>query len=343
MKVGFYRDALIGDNLVSINAMYAIKALYPSSTLIVYTNTIGAQLYEQYDFIDELFNMDSHSHSEIKAHIDSHGFDFFILTQANRWRCDLIHATNAKKIISLLSIGNIFKSRFQTLFISRNFSSIPQYQRMLRLTREIDPKIFDANIAKIDFSPILLRTQHHNQQFIHRFLSAYANYTTLIMLNPFSRTCSHNLTLQAWMRLAERLALSYPHFLFLIPTYPDNPQRIELIHQRDNLAIFFNTSDLFNLVELISRLSLLISPSTGNIHIANNLKIPTIGVFSKRDTILWRGENMDHFIIIPAKQQKLTYSQEETLINQICDLFKKLLHPQIKETNTETNTRESKS
>ncbi|WP_286349165.1 hypothetical protein [Helicobacter felistomachi] len=40
----FFRGMLIGDNLVCIPAMAAIKALYPSCKLVVYTNTIGKEL-----------------------------------------------------------------------------------------------------------------------------------------------------------------------------------------------------------------------------------------------------------------------------------------------------------
>lgn len=325
MNIGFYRDALIGDNLVSINAMYAIKVLYPHCKLIVYTNSIGIELYAQYSFIDELFNLNQSSPEEIKAHINSHMFDFFILTQANRWRCKLINESNAKKVISLLSLGSAFKSKFQTLFISRNFSSIPQYQRMLLLVREIDPSHFDAKIEEIDFSPIRLRTQESHKNFIQAFLAPYANYQTRVMINPFSRTCSHNLSLQGWQQLAENLSSLYPHMLFIIPTYLGNPQSFHPINLRPNLVMFENNSDLFNLIELISSLSLLISPSTGNIHIANNLKIPLIGVFSKRDTLLWRGENMEHFIIIPKKKEKLTPSQEEKLIKAILQKFKEII------------------
>lgn len=328
MKIGFYRDALIGDNLVSINAMYAIKALYPNCQLVVYTNSIGIELYAQYSFIDELFNLERSSPEDLKAHINSYHFDFFILTQANRWRCKLINQTNAKEVISLLSLGSIFKPKFHTLFISRNFSHIPQYQRMLLLVREIDPNYFDAKIEQIDFSPIRLRTKEMHKNFIQNFLAPYANYTTLVMLNPFSRTCSHNLTLQGWAELAETLASLYPHILFIVPTYPDNPQSFKPISPHPNLVIFNNNSDLFNLVELISHLSLLISPSTGNIHIANNLKIPLIGVFSKRDTLLWRGENMpkDNLIIIPAKKEKLTAKKEKQLQEKIVQKFKEMMN-----------------
>ncbi|ANV98757.1 hypothetical protein BBW65_03785 [Helicobacter enhydrae] len=277
--------------------------------------------------MDALYNLDTFSHQELKAHIDSYHFDIFILTQANRWRCKLINQTNVQKVISLLSLGSVFKQKFHTIFISRNFSPTPQYQRMLKLVREINPSHFDTHFQEIDFSPIILQTQPKHQEFVQNFLSTYPNMQTLVMINPFSRTCSHNLTLQGWLHLATSLASLYPQILFIIPTYEGNPQTLELTDTPKNIVIFYNTPDLFNLIELIKRLKLLISPSTGNAHIANNLKIPLLGLFSKRDTMLWRGENMqiENLIIIPCKKEKMTPDVEQTLIKKAIQKAQELL------------------
>lgn len=327
LKIGFYRDALIGDNLVSIPAMYAIKALYPSCKLVVYTNSIGIELYSGYEFIDELVDMDALTHEGIQAHINSWGFDYFILTQANRWRCKLINATNAKTILSLLSLGSIFRPKFRTLFISRNLNPTPQYQRMLKLVRQIDPKHFDSHFQKIDFSPTHLQTLPKHKEKIDHFLAPYTSFSKLVMLNPFSRTCSHNLSLKAWLELTRALAILYPYILFILPTYEGNPSPLEFSPSLPNVAIFRNNQDLFNLIELISRLWLLISPSTGNAHIANNLKIPLLGLFSKRDRLLWRGENMDldQLLTLPKPKEKMTKEEEREVIIKIIAAFENLI------------------
>ena len=77
MKVGFYRNALIGDNLVALPAIYSIKALYPHCKLVVYTNDIGMELYSGFEFIDELFDLSSHNFEQTLEHINSWGFDEF--------------------------------------------------------------------------------------------------------------------------------------------------------------------------------------------------------------------------------------------------------------------------
>ncbi|WP_300733067.1 hypothetical protein [uncultured Helicobacter sp.] len=51
MNIGFYRASLIGDNMVALYGIYAMKCLHPDATLIVYTNAYGINLYSQFHFI----------------------------------------------------------------------------------------------------------------------------------------------------------------------------------------------------------------------------------------------------------------------------------------------------
>ncbi|WP_170178066.1 hypothetical protein [Helicobacter bilis] len=41
MNIGFYRAGLIGDNIVVLHAIYALRHLYRDSKIIVYTNSCG--------------------------------------------------------------------------------------------------------------------------------------------------------------------------------------------------------------------------------------------------------------------------------------------------------------
>lgn len=56
-----------------------------------------------------------------------------------------------------------------------------------------------------------------------------------------------------------------------------------------NVAIFKNNADLLNLVAMSARLNALISVDTGNIHIADNLQIPTLGIYTRKMIKKWRG------------------------------------------------------
>lgn len=56
-----------------------------------------------------------------------------------------------------------------------------------------------------------------------------------------------------------------------------------------NVRIFVNNSDLLNLVAMIARCNVLISVDTGNVHIADNLQVPTLGIYTRKMIKRWRG------------------------------------------------------
>lgn len=74
---------------------------------------------------------------------------------------------------------------------------------------------------------------------------------------------------------------------------------------------------------LLENSTLLISPSTGTSHIANNLKIPIIWLASRRDTWLWRGDNMDSalFVVLGEPTRKMSALKERYYIALVKERF----------------------
>ncbi len=98
-----------------------------------------------------------------------------------------------------------------------------------------------------------------------------------------------NFSLNDWISLAESLSKEFPQILFILTTYETNPIKLE-INESQNLKVFCNNADILNLVEITSRLDLFVSVNTGNVHIADNLRIPTL-VISRGDRYqkIWSG------------------------------------------------------
>lgn len=334
-NIAFYRAGPIGDNIVVLHAIYATKSLYPNAKLVVYTNRVGAQLYSNLDFIDEIIDTDAlgggYLGVKLIENINSYHFDLFILTQCNRYQCDMVNATNAKKIVSFLTFPSLIKPRFRTIFISRSLDRTPQYKRALRLVRSVDSKHYDRHCKDFDFSRTMLKPSPSNKRKISEFfaLNHISLESPLIIINPFVHSTSHNLTLEAWSKLIYTLSQSYPNMNFVIPTYAQNPKLS--LEMRDNMYIFHNDEDLLNIVELIKHATLVINPSTGSAHIANNLKIPTIILMRKADRYVWCGDNMDPslFIMLPKKTSEITQAQEAKAIEQVQEKFMRFIESHI--------------
>lgn len=318
-KIAFYRTGPIGDCMVALKGIYATKCLFPKSELIVYTSHYGVNLFSQFSFIDKL--IDVAKLENLKAHIDSQNFDLCILTQASYKHCEIFTNINCKNIFTFLSPRSLVRKNFKTIFISRNYSPLSQYDRTLRLVRSIDKDRFDK--LQLDFSQIILKAESRHYAFVDRFFKSnnIDSSKKNILINPFVNSTVCNLTKQGYLKLTKALIEKYRDFNFIIPTFEGGEDCTEF---RDIGAyVFINNNDLLNLIPLLLKTQILISPSTGTSHIANNLNVKTIWLASKRDTTLWKGYNMDErlFVILKNRTKNMTKKEEYGYIDKILLLF----------------------
>lgn len=333
MNIGFYRAGLVGDNVVVLHAIYALRHLYRDSKIVVYTNSLdgggGVNLYAQFDFIDSIIDIDSMDKDCLISNINKGNFDVFILTQQNRNKCSLLAHTTCKRIITFTTFTNIFKRRFETIFMPRRFNLEPQYKRMLRLVRKIDSKHYDDNIGDIDYSPIRFKSGDKNKRKIQSFLESSKIKQNMVVVNPFVRSAFCNLTIKGYEILLNRLGGLYSNLHFVIPTYKGNESSNKALSslQLSNVSIFYNDSDLINLIALLEKSIALISPSTGISHMANNLGMPIVWLCSGRDKYLWCGDNMDseYFVILHKITQEMSREYEMLVINEILQKFQSLI------------------
>ncbi|MGI0406575.1 glycosyltransferase family 9 protein [Helicobacter himalayensis] len=97
------------------------------------------------------------------------------------------------------------------------------------------------------------------------------------------------------------------------------------ILEHKGLYIFENNDNLFNLVALTQKMECVISPSTGNIHIASNLGIPTIGLYNARDTIMWASRDKN-YVILKYMPHQITHTQSQEVVELVFEKLKKLLN-----------------
>lgn len=203
----------------------------------------------------------------------------------------------AKRRIATFSQTLMFKKGI--FFISKIERFINPYwrqshmeiQRYINLVREIDHKIFDKNYHLIDFKQIKLKTSKIHKNNIDKVLGniKYKQYDKIIGICPFSQTSMRknmNFNLNDWLKIINILSDKFQNYLFLVLSYP-KANNLNLL--KNNIFVFKNDNDLLNLVEITSRLDLLLSSDTGNVHIADNLQIPTLEIISKKKYNQWRG------------------------------------------------------
>ncbi len=292
MTILLHRAIKIGDNVVAIRAIYAIKCIFPSANLIVATNNIGANLYANLPFIDTLLNLDTNP-SAIQGISD---IDYFIITHRTTQNLAFAKSTSAKHIITRAHLRSLLSPRFISDF---NFTTKlrPESANLLRLVRLIDKRAFDSKIKEIDFSGAKLRFIKKNSDFVEAFLAQNANgggqfdnknpkNRALIGVNIFGSGGVGYLSVDLWREIVESLANEFSDYDFTLLCPPNahlEPFSVP------NVRIFVNNSDLLNLVAMIARCNALISVDTGSVHIADNLQVPTLGIYTRKMIKRWRG------------------------------------------------------
>ncbi|MBF7046546.1 hypothetical protein IY804_00385 [Campylobacter volucris] len=198
---------------------------------------------------------------------------------------------------------------------------------MLYYARKIQPKIFDKKIKNLYFD-ISIQTTQKNKNLINKFL--YNNrINNFIIINPFSISTKFNLNIFLYFDLIQKI-LNTKNISIVIPTYNRVYKYfIEKITEFDSklltkIFIFQNNNDILNLVELISKSKCVISPSTGVIHIASNLKISSIGLYSKKDSIYWSTYNKD-YVFIDAIHNKFSRNDADKIISDVINKLQKYI------------------
>ncbi|MDE5926554.1 MAG: hypothetical protein K2G68_07580, partial [Helicobacter sp.] len=198
----------------------------------------------------------------------------------------------------------------------------------LNLVRAINKRYFDKEMPKIDYSKALLKRGEENINFVEDILEKLeaCKYEKIIGINPFCITLKNagkNFSFSIWLFIAENLAKEFPRFLFILMDYPKSGGQFPKIEQ-ENLKIFKNNQDLLNLVEFISRLDCLLSSNTGNVHIADNLRIPTLELIREGARKRWQGGGWGGIyenVIVPTSWQSREREFAEVFLQRAKDFL----------------------
>lgn len=275
----------LGDALVDLKVLYAIKQLYPNDELVYYYPEVALPLFSQIAFIDTIINSNKISIEEICALNP----DIVIFTRRKGSFFRYLKTLHFKKVIVLPHFVSLMSKDLITPLPffrgKKHFSDIH-----LKLVRAINPKHYDANIDKIDFSKVkdfLPKDENLSQAF---FQSVNFPYKKVIGINAFSgyseSVAATNFFIKDWINLAYKLGKIYPEFLFVLLNFKQNLIQLN-INETPNVRVFVNNDDLASLVSVSSKFDFFITQVTGNSHLCDILQIPSL-ILVRKDGATYR-------------------------------------------------------
>ena len=123
--------------------------------------------------------------------------------------------------------------------------------------------------------------------------------------------------------------ITHTKLLPIVITYPKvHSEFMAQLEKQDDLhssvLVFRNNDDLLNLAEMICRCRVVISPSTGIIHLSSNLGISTIGLYERSESKKWSTKD-NRYVFLKSPKSSLTKQEENLAIAQSIDLLKQIL------------------
>ena len=313
LRIGMFNDIhSIGDNMVRLQGLFVLKKLYPQSELILFGVNITKKLFENIDFIDKIVLVDElgweREHGGGALRFEDFKLDVLLLASSYKFSTliKLAQKSKIKKIIAPLRLNTLFAKGITTCFYTQIHPHREVY-RTLRLVRKINKKHFDANIKNIELKEARLKTLPQNKAYIDDFLTKInaKNYKYIVGINAFGNTL-FKFEPKDFVKLAKDLAQNYNEVLFILMSYENNSFKFEDFKE-PNLKVFVNKGSLLDLVEFTSHLTLLISPDTGNIHIADNQLINIFQTIRRNLKYQWGGGsygNTCKYFVLPKRLDK---------------------------------------
>lgn len=333
LRIVFDGHSGIGDTMQYIAALATLRAMYPQAQILFTTNRTGEMILGLCHFVDRIaciweisptytqddalqafvqqstyFTVDksvarNRTHEPINAPTLPHA-DLIICVERYQKLLKAAASTGAKVITFHTLRAFLYKNiPYQLPFSRAHMHEMIRYQR---LVRACDPKRFKQAFVNIDLKQIKLMPPASEQALIDQALQnnyAIHHYQHLVIINPLSLTQEANglnLHHEDYVALGEHLAAIYPQCLFLISSYGQQKFH-EIPLQAPNLKLFINPSSILALLALIKRSSLLISPSTGSAHFADNQSVDLCGFYSKIDITQWGANGLQQLNELQAQ------------------------------------------
>lgn len=333
----------IGDTMQYIAALLSLRAMYPQAQILFTTNVIGKMILGSCDFVDRIAVVWKEGGSADSANLQrfaQQGKYFTVAPDAQDDVINDLHLPHADMIVCVernkellnaaLSTGaHVFTfSTLRALTHKNLHFSLPfnryhmhEMVRYQHLVQACDHHLFRKTFAQIDLSQVRLTPIQKDLELIDSFLqqslreaavamgTSANSFQHLVTINPLSKTAEIdglNFKHADYVALGEHLARRYPQCLFVLSSYgeQDFHQNFQQIaSQVPNLKLFVNTSNILTLLALVHRSSLVIAPSTGTAHLADNQSVDLCGIYTKQGSYRWGAGGLQQLCELQAKMR----------------------------------------
>lgn len=289
-RILIVRNDKLGDFVLSLPAFALAKAAFPEARITALVPEYTRELAEACDYIDEVL-VDRHRESswshvrQLCSTIREHRFDIAItLYSTSRMGLALWLARVPWRLAPASKIAQVFYNH--RLRQRRSRSEKPEWQYNCELVQHCLAH-FKRETRPLPAPPFLRFSDKEIRQLRNDFCAAHTIHTEtrLIFIHASSGGSANNLSLEQYAALAAAIFTRVPAVHFVLTAGPGEE---EVVHALANLltgiphTVYHSTQGLVNFARHLAMADLFIAGSTGPLHIAGALDVPTAGFYTRR-------------------------------------------------------------
>lgn len=276
-RILIIRPDRIGDVILTTPLIKAVKRSFPDSFVGVMVGSYTAPLLDGNPYIDVIITDDPEGKDAGKSgfwnqvsELRKYKFDTGLMPLPRERHAWMMLLAGIKTRIGVG--GKIYQILTGTKSVSRN--------KYIPLRHEAD-YVMDLGrrigITTDELLPEVFLTDKERKKAKIFFEERGIDFSKpLVGINPGSKGSSPNWPPEKYVQLAEQLVDDVQLF---INVGPKNSGLEKYFSHLNTRSIVYAPNDLRELMQLVSQLSVLMAPSTGTLHIAAALKIPTVALF----------------------------------------------------------------
>lgn len=261
------RTDKIGDLVLSIPAISAVRKMYPEAKIYVLVRNYNAPIVSCLSFIDEVIIYDNYTLKELSSYLRSKKIDTFISLYSD-FRIGLLSFLSGA-VVRSGPLSKIHSWFFYNRGIKqrRSLSIKNEAEYNLDLVRNLDSKLYDST----EFTWEKICYKDENRLEAEDFLKLNKINKPFILIHPFSGGSAKNYTLEQYMDLIDELYKLMGDIDIVISSSIYDRDKVSYIKERNSKVFIYESKTLLDLTALIDKCEVYVGGSTGPSHIAGSL------------------------------------------------------------------------
>lgn len=307
------RTDKIGDLVLSIPAISALRIMYPEAKIYVLVRKYNAPIVSCLSSVDEVIIYDNYTLKELSSYLRSKGVDTFISLYSD-FKIGLLSFLSGAAVRSG-PLSKIHSWFFYNKGIKqrRSLSIKNEAEYNLDLVRNLDTALYDSR----NFSWEKVCYKEENRLEAEKFLQSNKIDNPFVLIHPFSGGSAKNYTIDEYMDLIDEVYKLMDKVDIVISSSVYDRDKVSYIKERNPRVFVYESKSLLDLAALIDKCEVYVGGSTGPSHIAGSLGKKCVCIYPVKASMspvrwgLFGNESRTVYIIPDENNAEEDYSHKE--------------------------------